>query len=320
MENSINGLHHITALAAHPQDNFDFYTGVLGLRLVKKTVNFDAPDVYHLYFADEFGTPGTVLTFFPFPHARPGTRGAGEANAVMFSVPSGSLAFWKQRLETLDVGIAEEGRRFDRDFIGFDDPEGMRIEITEDEVAHLPGWETGSVPRQHSLRKFFGTRVLLRDAEATKTLLLEHMGLRFFERDGQIERFASGEGDTRAYFDIETNAQAPMARQSAGSIHHIAWRTANDENQLSWMNLLNQKGYSVTPVIDRNYFHSIYYREPGGVLFEIATDNPGFAVDEELHELGLHLKLPGQYESQRAEIERLLIPLNQQSGAKEAAR
>ncbi len=319
MESRINGLHHITALAAHPQENYDFYTRVLGMRLVKKTVNFDAPDVYHLYFADEIGTPGTVLTFFPFPNASRGVRGAGEASAVLFAVPRGSLSFWIDRLRSKGIEFRAGERSFGREYIGFEDPEGMRLEIVEDDVAHLPGWETEDVTREHSLRKFFGTRVLVSNDEGTKKLIVDDMGFEFLGREGALDRYTAGEGDHRVYFDVEVDPKAPRARQSAGSIHHIAWRTENDESQQFWLQRLRSKGYSITSVIDRNYFHSVYYREPGGVLFEIATDNPGFTVDEALQELGMNLKLPSQYEPHREQIEKVLIPLDQRQASTQAA-
>ncbi len=312
MENKINGLHHITVIAGDPQQNYDFYTQVLGMRFVKKTVNFDAPDVYHLYYADEFGTPGTVLTFFPFPNARRGKRGTGEASIVSFSVPKGSLDFWIERLSRFDINFDGPEEKLGYQVISFLDPDGMKIELVEDEVDHMPGWETGDVPRKHSIRKFFGTTLYLENSAGTEELIKNVFNLKKIS-DGNIIRYISGEGDHEAKIDIIVNPNSSRAMQSAGSVHHIAWRTESDESQVMWMNKLSETGYHPTNVIDRNYFHSIYFREPGGVLFEIATDEPGFAIDEDQNTLGEELKLPAQYEDRRAQIERILIPLKQKS-------
>jgi glyoxalase family protein len=315
MENKINGLHHITVIAGDPQQNYDFYTNVLGMRFVKKTVNFDAPDVYHLYYADEYGTPGTVLTFFPFPNARRGKRGTGEASIVSFSIPKGSLDFWIERLSKLDVNFDGPEEKLGYKLISFLDPDGMKIELIEDDVEHMPGWETDDLPRKHSIRKFFGTTLYLENSAGTEDLLQNVFKLEKIS-DGDIIRYFSGEGEHKAMIDIIVNPNSPRAMQSAGSVHHIAWRTESDDSQVMWMNKLNETGYQPTNVIDRNYFYSIYFREPGGVLFEIATDEPGFAVDEDLSALGEELKLPAQYEDRREQIEKILIPLKQNSVVK----
>ncbi len=309
MEKSIHGIHHITALASDPQRNYDFYTRVMGLRFVKKTVNFDAPDVYHFYFGDEVGTPGTILTFFPFPNAQTGKRGTGEATTVSFAIPEGSMDFWIERLSRHDIDFSGPDRKFEADFISFPDPDGMCIELVEDEVDHLPGWETGDIPRQHAIRKFFGTTVRLRNSKQTEDLVKNIFGFRLFREEGTFKRYLSGEGDHQAKFDIRIDPDGPYAIQSAGSVHHIAWRTESDDTQREWMNTLRSNGFNTTEIIDRNYFHSIYFREPGGVLFEIATDGPGFMIDEERDALGESLKLPEKYESRRTEIESRLIPI-----------
>ena len=311
MENTINGLHHITVISGDPQVNYDFYTKILGMRFVKKTVNFDAPDVYHLYYADEVGTPGTVLTFFPFPNAKRGTRGNGEATIVSFSIPKNSLDFWIERLSKYDVQFDGPSEKFGYKFISFLDPDGMKIELVEDNVDHFIGWETNEVSREYSVRKFFGTTLYLHDSEATEDLLKNVFGLKLLSEQGNIKRYISGEGDHEAKLDIIVNPNAQIGIQSAGTIHHIAWRTESDQSQIKWINKLRKAGYQTTDVVDRNYFHSIYFREPGGVLFEIATDGPGFMIDENLETLGESLKLPEQYESRREQIERILIPLNQ---------
>jgi glyoxalase family protein len=311
MEKNINGLHHITVLASNPQQNYDFYTKVMGLRFIKKTVNFDAPDVYHFYFGDETGTPGSILTFFPFPNASKGKRGNGEATTVSFSIPVDSMDFWIQHLSRLDIKFSGPYKKFHSNVISLHDPDGMAIELVEDKVAHLKGWETAYVSRKFSIRKFFGIRVLLKDATETKKMITELFGFKPESEDKNIRRFVSGEDDHRVYFDLEVDPDGRPALQSAGSIHHIAWRTESDDTQQKWINRLRREGYLTTDMIDRNYFHSIYFREPGGVLFEIATDGPGFLIDEEIDALGEALKLPPKYESKRANIEKMLIPITQ---------
>ncbi len=309
MENKINGLHHITVLASNPQKNYDFYTKTLGLRFVKKTVNFDAPDVYHFYFADELGSPGTILTFFPFPLARQGTRGNGEASIVSFSIPKGSLDFWVERFKSKDIPYDGPDNKIDHDYISLLDPDGMMIEFVEADVAHFTGWQTKDIPREHSIRKFFGTTLSLSSSVATEELITKIMGFVLHSEQNSIKRYISGSGDYQAFLDIKVNPNLNRAIQSAGSVHHIAWRTESDESQQLWINRLRENGFQATDAIDRNYFHSIYFGTPAGVLFEIATDTPGFMVDEEKETLGHALKLPAQFESRREDIERVLIPI-----------
>lgn len=311
MENKINGLHHITVIASDPQQNYDFYTKVLGMRFVKKTVNFDAPDVYHLYYADEVGTPGTVLTFFPFPNARRGTRGTGETSIVSFSIPKNSLGYWIERFSKYDVPFDGPSEKFGFKFISLLDPDGMKIELVEDEVYEMIGWETSEVKREYSIKKFFGITLYLDESEASEDLLGKVMGLKLFAEEGNTKRYISGEGKHEAKVDIVVNPDTSTAIQSAGSVHHVAWRTESDQSQIDWLNRIREAGYHTTDVVDRNYFHSIYFREPGGVLFEIATDDPGFMIDENKESLGETLKLPEMYENRREQIERILIPLNQ---------
>jgi glyoxalase family protein len=309
MEKRIEGLHHITVLASDPQQNYDFYTKVMGLRFIKKTINFDAPDVYHFYFGDEIGSPGTILTFFPFPDARRGKRGGGEATLVSFAVSKGSLLYWAERLSKYDVHFEGPSQKFGYDVMTFFDPDGMKIELVEDDVKHFQGWETEDLPREYSIRKFFGTTIYLKASEKTEHLLTDVMGFSLYGQEGRMKRFLSGHRDREAKLDILTDPNAPRAMQSAGSIHHIAWRTESDASQLEWLKKLRDRGYYPTDVKDRNYFHSIYFREPGGVLFEIATDNPGFLIDENIDELGESLKLPSVYENRREEIEDRLVSI-----------
>ena len=308
---SLPGIHHITALASDPQRNLRFYTGFLGLRLVKQTVNFDAPDTYHLYYGDEVGRPGTLLTFFPFPDAGRGRRGAGETTAVAFSVPPGSSDFWIDRLSSNGIRFDGPGKRFDEEYIRFEDPDGMVVELFEDGSANgLPEWKGGSVPAAYAVRKLHGATFTQRDLSAAKTFLTETMGFETGPVEGSRHRFFAGTEGARAAIDIVVDPSAPQALQSAGSVHHIAWRVETDDGQREWRKKLAGAGHGVTQILDRSYFRSIYFREPGGVLFEIATDQPGFAVEENPHELGMHLKLPQWLESNRTRIERVLPPLD----------
>ncbi len=306
----IQGIHHITALASDPQANLDFYSGLLGLRLVKQTVNFDAPDVYHLYYGDETGSPGTILTFFPFPDAARGKRGSGEISAVAFSVPRDSLGFWKERLSRGGIESNGPTTRFGEEVVTFLDPDGMQVELFADASADaLPGWAGSSVGARHAVRTFHGITLVYRERDRTAAFLSDVMGFVRGGSQGDRLRFLLGPENARARIDVIADPSASPARQSAGSVHHIAWRAKDDQEQLAWRDELSRAGASPTPVIDRSYFHSVYFREPGGVLFEIATDPPGFAVDETVEELGTSLKLPPWLESDRTVIERHLPPI-----------
>ena len=310
MENAINGIHHITVMASDPQNNYDFYAQILGMRFIKKTVNFDAPDVYHLYYADEVGTPGTVLTFFPFPDARRGKRGAGEITVVSFSAPSNSLQYWMERFANLGIDFDGPKSKFGYEFISLLDPDGMQIEIVADpNVDSTMGWFNGEIPAEHSIRKFFGTTFYLRDSKPTEDLSLGTLGAKLISTSGNIRRYSLGENESQSFVDIIEDAKAPRAVGGAGTVHHIAWRTANDEEQLNWRKRILDHGFYPTEVVDRNYFHSIYFREPGGILFEIATDQPGFMIDESFENLGTTLKLPAWHEPKRKLIEQILLPL-----------
>jgi len=307
---SIAGIHHITSLASDPQQNVDFYTTFLGLRLVKQTVNFDAPDVFHLYYGDEIGRPGTILTFFPFPDAARGKRGAGEASAVAFSVPDGSFDFWIERLSRKGIPFLGPETRFEQKVISFEDPDGMRVELLENGPA-VPntGWPGSSVGPRSSIRRFHGVTLAHHAAAPTAAFLTDSLGFAAAGTEGNRRRFTAGSGDGEACIDILEDPSAPAARQSAGSVHHIAWRVKNDAEQLEWRQALLKSGTAPSPVMDRQYFHSIYFREPGGVLFEIATDPPGFSVDEAVDSLGSRLQLPPWLEPRRSVIERHLPPL-----------
>jgi len=306
---AIKGLHHVTAIASDPQQNVDFYRNILGQRLVKRTVNFDAPDTYHFYFADEIGNPGSVLTFFAWPTMRGGVRGNGETNAVAYNVPVGTLAFWQEHLERNSVASQALEKRFGEDVLSFNDPDGMRLELVE--TAHLPRinyWEEGPIPQEYALHGFHSVTLWLDNVGPTVDLITSQMGYQAAGQEENRHRFIADRSAPGHTIDLVERPGKMQARLGVGSIHHIAFRAPNDEQQLEYQALIRNAGLNVTDVIDRNYFHSIYFREHGGVLFEIATDTPGFAIDEPVEALGETLKLPEWFEPQRNEIERSLAP------------
>jgi glyoxalase family protein len=308
----IKGLHHVTAVTRDAQRNVDFYRNVLGQRFVKKTVNFDVPDTYHLYFSDETGTPGSVLTFFAWPNTKPGIRGTGEATAVAYNVPAGSIGFWQRYLKGRGINLLPVEQRFGVDVLPFDDPDGMRVELVASGAsAAIRYWDEGPIPQAHALGGFQGVSLWLDQIEATTDLLTTQMGYTYAGKEGDRYRFTGGPGALGTTLDILHHpADTPVkAVFGSGSIHHIAFRVPTDEMQLEYQSALLATGHEVTPVIDRKYFHSIYYREPGGVLFEIATEPPGFTVDEPVESLGEKLVLPEWLESNRSAIEQGLPPI-----------
>lgn len=304
----IVGLHHVTAIASDPQANLDFYTDVLGLRFVKRTVNFDDPGTYHFYFGDDAGSPGTILTFFPWPRAGRGSAGAGEVTHTAFSVPLGSVPYWVERLTAKGVLVEHTGKRFEEDVLTFPDPDGMKIEI----VGHAATGDVqpprfADVPAEHAIRGFFGVTMLQLDAaETAQTLAM--MGFQKVAEEGNRLRFAAEGMALGNHIDVVVDPRANFGRSGAGSVHHIAFRAADDASQAEWRAEI-AKTIPTTAVLDRDYFHSIYFREPGGVLFELATDNPGFATDEPVESLGERLCVPEWLEPRRAELEQRLTPL-----------
>jgi glyoxalase family protein len=308
MKPLITGIHHITAIAGNPQQNIDFYTGILGLRLVKKTINFDAPDVYHFYFGDELGRPGTVFTTFPFAGARKGTKGTGELTYTSFSVGKDSLGYWVDRLKKFGIPVSDVQKRFGYDLIRFEDHDSMGIELVANDEDERPGWTYGHIPAEHSIRGFYGATLNLQSKEMTEQLLTRHMDYRLIGHEGERYRYGTA-GKPGDIVDIIVNETGRRGVQSAGTVHHIAFRTANQTTQLAVQEILMQNGYMVTEVKDRNYFKSIYFREPGGVLFEVATDEPGFAIDEDEQHLGELVKLPEWAEPSRERIEKALTPV-----------
>ena len=307
MLHQIKGLHHVTSLASSAQENNAFFTQVLGLRRVKKTVNFDAPDVYHLYYGDEVGTPGTVMTYFPFPRAARGRRGAGEVGVTAFAIPKGTAAAWADRLATFEVANIAQDSLFGETRVLFDGPDGDRFALVERDDARTP-WTGNGVSADMAIRGFAGADMRLRDAGATAELL-RFMGYEETGQDGGVRRFTVAGGNGADVIDIETLPGAPPAAQGAGSVHHIAFAVENRARQLEVREALKDTGWQVTPPIDRDYFWAIYFRTPGGVLFEVATNEPGFDRDEDTARLGQALKLPAQHEHLRARLERYLEPI-----------
>ncbi len=309
-QSEILGIHHVTAMAGAPQVNVDFYTRVLGLRMVKKTVNFDDPGTYHLYYGDELGHPGTILTFFPWPGAARGQRGAGQATATAFRVPEDTLDYWRERFERLQVAQDGVAQRFNRQVLTFRDHDGLLLELVADVAgAGFQPWRESPVPAERAIRGFYGVTLTEAYADLTSRFLSEIMGFELIGEDGDRRQFRAGTGDGAAAVEVVGVPGAARGRISAGTVHHIAWRVAGDDEQQEWRERLVRSGTRVTAIVDRNYFRSIYFREPGGVLFEIATDPPGFTVDESAEALGRELTLPPWLEPQRARIEAALPPL-----------
>jgi glyoxalase family protein len=316
MENKIRGLHHVTAIASDPQRNLDFYVGLLGLRFVKRTVNFDDPGTYHFYFGDLRGTPGTILTFFPWPGARRGIRGTGQVEATAFAIPLDSIGYWLERLKRHQVTAEKTSTRFGEEVMRLLDPDGLLIElIASSSHGKVDQWPDSSVAAEHAVRGFHSVSAALEGYERTARLLTETFGYRLVDESGNRFRFASADDSaTGRIVDLLCQPDSAMGRVAAGSVHHIAFRAKDETEQLRWREDLVELGYNVTPVIDRIYFHSIYFRELGGVLFEIATEPPGFTLDEKVEELGTQLRLPPWMESMSSQIEESLPPIHVPSG------
>jgi catechol 2,3-dioxygenase-like lactoylglutathione lyase family enzyme len=306
MNPTIPGIHHVTAICSDPQQNVDFYCGLLGLRLVKRTVNFDDPGSYHLYYGDALGRPGTILTFFAWPGAHHGRIGPPQVTETAFAVPSDSAGFWQERLQRHGINLDASGSRFGERVLGFADPDGLKLEIV---ATAQPGGDApagGPVPGAHAIRGFHGVTLSEEGYENTARLLTDIMGFRAEGSEGNRFRYRAGHGGFAAIVDLLCVPDARHGELGAGVVHHVAFRTPDDEQQGAWRTEITRLGYNVSPVMDRQYFHSIYFREPGGVLFEIATDPPGFTADEAPAELGSKLRLPPWLESRRPVLERLL--------------
>jgi len=307
----MSGIHHVTAISGRADRNLDFHTRVLGLRLVKKTVNFDDPGTYHLYYGDEQGQPGTILTFFPWEHAAPGHLGVGETQETAFRIPVAALGYWTHRFIEKSVPHARE-KRFGESVLTFRDGDGMRFALAGVPGAESePGWTGGVIPAEHAIRGFHGVTLLVNDAAPTAAILTDVLGFREVAREGALARYR---GDARigGIVDLREAGDFPRGRMGRGSVHHIAFRASDDVTQAAMAKkLVADHHMHPTEQKDRNYFRSIYFREPNGILFEIATDQPGFAVDEPASELGRALKLPRFLEPRRADIEAKLPPLHE---------
>jgi len=304
--NTLLGIHHVTAIVDDPQENIDFYTDILGLRLVKQTVNFDDPYTYHLYYGDDQGQPGTIVTFFPWPGGRRGSRGVGQISAIAFAVPTGALAFWQERLTTNDMRFGGPQERFGAAVLSLYDPAGLLLELVEQPARDRGSAHSSDVPPEAAIQGLFGVTLTVAQVAPTAAFLTDRLG--FLPIAGGLEqaRYAIGAGADTAFVDLVVRPDVPRGEIAAGSVHHVAWRVANDTAQEFWQQELTRQEAGVTEIRDRQYFRSIYFREPGGVLFEIATDLPGFAIDEAPAELGTHLMLPPWLEPQRSDIERRL--------------
>lgn len=308
--NNILGLHHITAIAGDAQRNYDFYAKTLGLRLVKKTVNFDDPQTYHFYFENGEGTPGTVLTFFPWTNVRQGKNGAGMATEIGYSVPKGSLDFWKARFEELDVRYDMGSERFGEKYIGFQDPDGLWLNLIEAKQKDgRKGWETKEIKADVAIKGFHTVTLTLKNIKATAAILTEVFGYKQIEQDDNLYRYKTDAVENAALVDLLEMPQAQGGLNAGGTNHHVAFRVKDEKTLMANREKIVARGLQITDKINRDYFFSLYFREPGGVLFEIATDNPGFATDETMENLGSSLQLPDQYKSMRERIEKGLPEL-----------
>lgn len=304
----INGLHHITAMADNPQKNVDFYAGILGLRLVKKTINFDAPDVYHLYYGNEDGSPGTIMTFFPYAGLHRGRQGKGQLSVTAFSIPANSLGYWTERLKKFNIPFQSPQERFNEGFIYFEDHDGLGIELIATDKDNRKGFTYGQVDEEHAVKGFHSITLSEDGYEKTAGLLTTYMNHSPISESGNRFRY-SASGNIGDIVDIVCEPERARGLQGSGTIHHVAFSTDNDDTINQMQSRLSNGGVHVTQVLDRQYFHSIYFREPGGVLFEVATNPPGFAIDEEKAHLGEALKLPSWEEHNRSSIESGLSPI-----------
>ncbi|MES3017925.1 MAG: ring-cleaving dioxygenase [Bacteroidota bacterium] len=311
MEDRILGLHHITAIAGEAKRNYNFYTNVLGLRLVKKTVNFDDPYTYHFYYGDKVGTPGSILTFFPWEGMQAGRRGTRQVTEIGYSVPQNSLDFWLQRFEKHNVIYNKVSEKFGEQYLTFLDPDGLKFElITSKNTDDRLPWETEEISADHALKGFHNITITTNKMESTANVLTNVFGYKLLESHVNRHRFVTDAVKTANIVDLVEAPGESAGHVAAGSVHHVAFRVKDDKVLMAFRDKVVAAGLSITEKIDRNYFYSLYFREPGGVLFEIATDNPGFAIDESVEDLGSGLKLPAQYESSREDISRRLAVLD----------
>lgn len=307
--NQILGIHHVTAIIGNPQPNIDFYTGVLGLRMVKLTVNYDDPGTYHLYFGDRTGKPGTAITFFPWPRAPKGRPGHGQVIATAYAVPRESLDYWAHRLERAGVETLS-GTRMGEAFLSLSDPDDLRVElIATDALPDVEPWDRSEVPVEHAIHGFHSVTLSVAAHEPTVEFLQGAYGFREVDKEGERMRLETVTGGPGGLVDVQASREHDDPAMGPGTVHHVAWRVSDDESQLAWRKRLIEAGCRVTTVKDRNYFHSIYFREPGGVIFEIATDGPGMTIDEDEAHLGTELQLPPFARNMREQIVQNLPPL-----------
>ena len=300
------GIHHISAIVGNPQENLDFYSGILGLRLVKKTVNFDDPGTYHLYFGNDKGSPGTIMTFFPWNKGFKGRIGTGQVGVTSFAIPPGSMAFWEERFYTYHVSF-KKTVRFGETYVAFEDPHGLQLELVERDNGARSDWSFNGVSPETGIKGFAGAILLSSSPGHTMGLLTNGLGLAAVGKEGEYVRYRS-EAEFGNIIDVDVS-EHERGRMGTGTVHHIAWRAEDNEEQGLAREFLINKGYAVTSVKDRKYFQAIYFKEHGDILFEIATDPPGFLIDEEAGHLGETLMLPDEYESMRREIERDLMEI-----------
>ena len=312
MENTILGIHHITAIAGDAKRNFEFYSKILGLRFIKKTVNFDDPGTYHFYFGDEVGSAGTILTFFPWGEGiQQGRKGSGMATEIGYSVPVGSLDFWIARFEKYNVIYNKPSEKFGERYVTFLDPDGLKLELIESKTADTrKPWETDEIKADDALKGFHNVTLTLNKIEPTAKILTEVFGYELIDKNTNRSRYATAAVENAAIVDLVELPDEKRGHVANGSVHHVAFRVKDDKSLMHFRDIISDLGIGITPQIDRQYFHSLYFREPGGVLFEIATENPGFTVDETLENLGKDLKLPPQHEYKRKEIEAHLVKIN----------
>jgi glyoxalase family protein len=304
------GIHHITAICSTTQENYDFYTKILGLRFIKKTVNYDDPSTYHFYYADKVGSPGTVLTFFPHVGLPQGMPGLGQAVEIVFAIPKAAFSFWLDRFHQKGIKYQGPEKRFDETILRISDPDGLMLEfVGVDDLPDDNVWTTDEIGADIAIRGFHSVALWVQGYEKTADILTEHLGFKLIGNDGSRFRFATGQKGLGQVVDIRCLPEIWRGKPGAGTIHHVAWRIGGDAEEKRVREVLLEEGRNITPVIDRNYFHSVYFREPNGILFEVATDHPGFTVDEPVETLGQALKLPPQHEPHREAITKALPPL-----------
>ncbi|TVQ82439.1 MAG: ring-cleaving dioxygenase [Bacteroidetes bacterium] len=306
----INGLHHVTAIAGSVRNNVRFYTEILGLRFIKKTINYDSPETWHLYYGDETGSPGSAITFFPFRGITRGRSGNRSMTTTMFSIGENSIDFWKNRLKTHQIEFRGPHKRFNEEFLIFEDFDGMPIELVANAEDTRTGRETPGIPSEHAIKGFYSVLLSYASFDPSLDFLLKFMNHKIVENNGDRVRLYSGSKVPGYYVDLISHPSSPNQTPGAGTVHHLAFQTDDEESQKKIRTILQNEGYFPSSVMDRQYFRSIYFREPGGVLFEVATSGPGFLVDEDIESLGSSLKLPHWLESQRKEIENMLEPID----------